>query len=201
MPNAFEEVQFPVDISYGSRGGPEYSTDIVEMFSGKEQRNINWSQARAKYTVSHGVKTPAQLDDLIIFFRARQGRAVGFRFKDWTDYQAIGQNLGTGTGAVTQFQLVKKYTSGSATIVRPILKPVNNGAMKIYLNAVLQGSGYTVNYTTGIVTFTVAPGAGVVVTADFEFDVPVRFDTDQLDPSIDDFGTRSWESITLVEVK
>lgn len=57
---SFEEIQFPADISYGARGGPEYSTDIVEMFSGKEQRNINWSQARARYTVSHGVKTPVQ---------------------------------------------------------------------------------------------------------------------------------------------
>jgi uncharacterized protein (TIGR02217 family) len=196
-----EEIQFPADISYGARGGPEFSTDIVELFSAKEQRNINWSQARARYSVSHGVKTPAQLDELIAFFRARQGRAIGFRFKDWTDYQAAGQNLGTGNGTVTQFQLVKKYTSGSVTVTRTISKPVNNGTLKIYLNAVLQGSGYSVNYTTGIVTFTVAPGAGVVVTADFEFDVPVRFDIDHLDPSIDDFGTRSWEGITLVELK
>lgn len=196
-----DEIQFPADISYGARGGPEFSTDIVEMFSGKEQRNINWSQSRARYSVSHGVKTPAQLDELIAFFRARQGRAIGFRFKDWTDYQAAGQNLGSGTGALTTFQLVKKYTSGTTTITRPISKPVNNGSLKIYLNAVLQGSGYSVNYTTGIVTFTVAPGAGVVVTADFEFDVPVRFDTDHLDPSIDDFGSRSWESITLIELK
>lgn len=198
---SFEEIQFPADISYGARGGPEYSTDIVEMFSGKEQRNINWSQARARYTVSHGVKTPVQLDELIAFFRARQGRAIGFRFKDWTDYQAAGQNLGTGNGSLTQFQLVKKYTSGTATVTRPILKPVNNGTLKVYLNAVLQSSGYTVNYTTGIITFSTPPGAGVVVTADFEFDVPVRFDTDHLDPSIDDFGSRSWESITLLELK
>jgi len=196
----FDEVQFPPDISYGAKGGPECSTDITEMFSGKEQRNINWSQPRAKYTVSHGVKTQAQLDDLIAFFRVRQGRAIGFRFKDWTDYQAFAQNLGTGNGVITQFQLVKKYTS-STTITRTILKPVNNGTLKIYLNAVLQSSGFTMDYTTGIVTFTTAPGAGVVVTADFEFDVPVRFDTDYLDPSIDDFGTRSWESITLVELK
>jgi hypothetical protein len=197
---AFDEVQFPPDISYGAKGGPEFSTDIVEMFSAKEQRNINWSQSRAKYSVSHGVKTPVQLDDLIAFFRVRQGRAIGFRFKDWTDYQALAQNLGTGNAVITQFQLVKKYTSIN-TVTRTILKPVNNGSLKIYLNAVLQSSGFTMDYTTGIVTFATAPGAGVVVTADFEFDVPVRFDTDYLDPSIDDFGTRSWESITLIELK
>lgn len=198
---SFIEVQFPSDISYGSRGGPEYSTDVTELVSGKEQRNSNWSQARARYSVAHGVKTPAQLDDLIAFFRARRGKAHGFRFKDWTDYQAAGQNLGTGNGVLTQFQLVKKYTSGAVTEVRTITKPVNNGTFKVYLNGVLQSSGFTLDYTTGIITFTVAPGNTVIVTADFEFDVPVRFDTDYLDPSIDDFGTRSWESITLIELK
>lgn len=197
---SFVEIQFPADISYGSSGGPTFSTDVIEAFSGFEQRNINWSAARARYNVAHGVKTQSQLDELIAFFRARQGKAIGFRFKDWTDYQAVAQNIGTGNGSQTVFQLTKKYTS-SVTVTRIIKKPVNNGALKIYLNAVLQSSGYTVNYTTGAVTFTTAPGSGVAVTADFEFDVPVRFDTDQLDAAIDDFGTRSWSDIPLVEVR
>ena len=197
---SFVEIQFPADISYGSSGGPTFSTDVIEAFSGFEQRNINWSAARARYNVAHGVKTQSQLDELIAFFRARQGKAIGFRFKDWMDYQAVAQNIGTGNGSQTVFQLTKKYTS-SVTVTRIIKKPVNNSALKIYLNAVLQSSGYTVNYTTGAVTFTTAPGSGVAVTADFEFDVPVRFDTDQLDAAIDDFGTRSWSDIPLVEVR
>ena len=197
---SFVEIQFPADISYGSSGGPTFSTDVIEAFSGFEQRNINWSAARARYNVAHGVKTQSQLDELIAFFRARQGKAIGFRFKDWTDYQAVSQNIGTGNGSQTVFQLTKKYTS-SVTVTRIIRKPVNNSALKIYLNAVLQSSGYTVNYTTGAVTFSTAPGSGVAVTADFEFDVPVRFDTDQLDAAIDDFGTRSWSDIPLVEVR
>lgn len=197
---SFVEIQFPADISYGSSGGPTFSTDVIEAFSGFEQRNINWSAARARYNVAHGVKTQSQLDELIAFFRARQGKAIGFRFKDWTDYQAVAQNIGTGNGSQTVFQLTKKYTS-SVTVTRIIKKPVNNSALKIYLNAVLQSSGYTVNYATGAVTFTTAPGSGVAVTADFEFDVPVRFDTDQLDAAIDDFGTRSWSDIPLVEVR
>lgn len=197
---SFVEIQFPADISYGSSGGPTFSTDVIEAFSGFEQRNINWSASRARYNVAHGVKTQSQLEELIAFFRARQGKAIGFRFKDWTDYQAVAQNIGTGNGSQTVFQLTKKYTS-SVTVTRIIKKPVNNSALKIYLNAVLQSSGYTVNYTTGAVTFTTAPGSGVAVTADFEFDVPVRFDTDQLDAAIDDFGTRSWSDIPLVEVR
>lgn len=95
---AFHEIRFPDDISYGSNGGPEFSTDIIITQGGFEQRNSNWANARAKYNVAHGVKTETQLAELIAFFRARKGRAHGFRFKDWTDYQITGQVIGTGNG-------------------------------------------------------------------------------------------------------
>ncbi len=197
---SFVEAQFPADISYGSSGGPEYSTDIVMTYGGHEQRNINWSQARARFNVAHGVKTKAQLDTLITFFRARKGRAIGFRFKDWTDYKASAQVLGTGNGTLTQFQLVKKYQSGATEELRTITKPVN-GTVKIYFNSALQNTGYTVNYTTGLVIFNTAPASGVVVTADYEFDVPVRFDTDRLSATLDAYGVHSWLDIPLIEVR
>lgn len=197
---SFIEIQFPADISYGSHGGPQYSTDVVENFAGYEQRNSNWSEGRAKYNVAHGVKTPEQLEELIAFFRARKGKAYGFRFKDWTDYQGINQLLGVGDGERVSFPLLKHYSSGGITEVRTITKPVD-GTVALYLDSILQTSGYTVNYSTGIVTFTSAPASGINITADFEFDVPVRFDTDELDASIDDFGTRSWTDIPLVEVR
>jgi uncharacterized protein (TIGR02217 family) len=197
---AFIETRFPTDIAYGSTGGPEYSTDIVITQSGHEQRNSNWSQARARYNVAHGVKTQAQLDALIAFFRARKGRADGFRFKDWTDYQAVGQSIGTGNGTATIFQLKKNYTSGGITQSRTITKPVT-GTVAIYLNGVLQVSGYTVNTTNGQVTFSSPPANTVAVTADFEFDVPVRFDTDRLSSTLDTYGSHSWHDIPLVEVR
>ncbi len=169
-------------------------------YGGHEQRNINWSQARARFNVAHGVKTKAQLDALIAFFRARKGRAIGFRFKDWTDYKASGQMLGTGNGALTQFQLVKTYASGATEELRIITKPVN-GTIKIYLNGALQSTGYTVNFTTGLVIFNSAPANGAVVTADYEFDVPVRFDTDRLSATLDAYGVHSWLDIPLIEVR
>ena len=176
---AFIEVRFPTDIAFGSAGGPEYSTDIVITQSGYEQRNANWSQARARYNVAQGVKTQAQLDALIAFFRTRKGRADGFRFKDWTDFQATAQAIGTGNGATTVFQLKKSYLSGSVTETRTITKPVA-GSVSIYLDGVLQnGADYTVNTTNGQITFDSAPENDVEVTADFQFDVPVRFDTDR----------------------
>lgn len=198
---AFIEVRFPSDIAYGSAGGPEYSTDIVITQSGYEQRNSNWSQARARFNVAHGVKTQAQLNTLIAFFRARKGRADGFRFKDWTDYQCSAQVIGTGDAIQTTFQLVKTYTSGATTETRTISKPVA-GTLSVYFNGTLQNAAnYTLNTSTGVITFTTAPASGVNITADFEFDLPVRFDTDRLAATLDSYGSYSWQDIPLIEIR
>lgn len=195
----FVETQFPTDISYGSSGGPEYATDVVVSSSGFERRNVNWEQARARYNVAHGVKTKAQLETLIAFFRARKGRAYGFRFKDWTDYQAT-ESLGVGDGVRTQFQLIKTYVNGATTETRTIQKPVV-GTVEVFKNASLQSSGMSVDHATGVVTFAVAPTAGQIISASFEFDVPVRFDTDRLSASLDAYGIHSWLDIPLIEVR
>jgi uncharacterized protein (TIGR02217 family) len=197
---SFVEIQFPADISYGSSGGPTFSTDVIEAFSGFEQRNINWSAARARYNVAHGVKTQSQLDELIAFFRARQGKAIGFRFKDWTDYQATTETLGTGDGVTNEFQLVKRYASGGATELRAITKPVS-GTVQVFRNAALVSSGVSVNTATGKVTFAAPPATGVVITSSFQFDVPVRFDTDRLAATLESYGVNSWLDIPLVEVR
>lgn len=197
---AFDEIQFPPDISYGSLGGPQFATSVAESASGHEVRNSAWSAGRARFNVSHGVKNPSQLAELIAFFRARKGRARGFRFKDWSDYQASGEVLGAGDGQAQDFQLIKTYTSGSGSEVRAITKPVS-GTPVVYLDGQVQGSGYSIDTTTGVVSFTSAPGPGVVVSADFEFDVPVRFDTDSLSLSLDDAGAGSWPEIPLVEIR
>ena len=197
---SFEEIRFPVDISYGSAGGPEYATDIVATSAGHEQRNINWADARLRYNIAYGVKTETQLASLIAFFRARKGRAIGFRFKDWTDYKATAVSLGAGTGSQTVFQARKLYSSGTATESRAIKKLVS-GSIAVYLNSVLQTSGYSVNANTGLITFTSPPGSGVQVSADFEFDVPVRFDTDRLSATLDAYGSRSVLDIPVVEVR
>ncbi len=198
---AFIEVRFPTDIAYGSSGGPEYSTDIIITQGGHEQRNINWSQARTRYNVAHGVKTQAQLDTLVAFFRARKGRADGFRFKDWTDFQAVGEAIGTGDDTTTVFQLQKQYTSGSTAETRTITKPVA-GSVTVYIDGIPEDPGnYSVNTENGEITFDTPPGDGEVITADFEFDVPARFDTDRLSASLDTYGSHSWGDIPIIEIR
>ena len=102
----------PPDIAYGAVGGPEYRTTVVVTASGREQRNSAWAQARGRWNVASGLKKREQVAELIAFFRARKGKAHGFRFKDWTDYQAPARRSAPAT-AHQSFQLVKRYPAGA----------------------------------------------------------------------------------------
>jgi uncharacterized protein (TIGR02217 family) len=194
---SFSEARFPTDIAYGMAGGPEYSTDVVIMASGFEQRNVNWQAARGRYNVAHGVKTEAQLTQIIAFFRAHRGKAIGFRFKDWTDYVGQGEVLGVGDGKTQDFQLIKHYAAGTAHTQRVIVKPAP-GTVKLALPPELR---FEVDYTSGMVHFVTPPPPELVIKADFEFDIPVRFDTDFLSSSLENYGSYGVQDIPLVEIK
>ena len=206
---AFHEVPFPDDISRGARGGPERRTQIVELASGDEERNASWANSRRRYDVAYGIRRADDLAAVVAFFEARNGRLHGFRFKDWGDHKSClpsgtpatsDQVIATGDGATTAFKLVKRYASGSQTWVRAITKPVA-GTVRIALGGVEQASGWSVDTTNGVITFATAPGSGVAVTAGFEFDVPVRFDTDVLDVTLDLERLGSITSIPLLEIR
>ena len=206
---AFHEARFPDNISRGARGGPERRTQIVQLASGDEERNASWANSRRRYDVAYGIRRADDLAAVVAFFEARNGRLHGFRYKDWADYksalpsQAItptDQQIGTGTGTQQTFQLAKRYTSGAQTWVRTITKPVA-GTVRVALGMVEQMSGWTVDTTTGVITFTVAPAGGVIVRAGFEFDVPVRFDSDTLDVTLDFERLGSITSIPLLEIR
>jgi len=208
----FHETQFPDDIAYGSQGGPGYNTNVIVTDSGAEERVARWSEARHQYDAAYGIRTLDQVQTIKKFYVARQGVANGFRFKDFADFTSAvnGRDahvntdveIGTGDASDTTFQLIKKYTDGPTTRNRTITKPVA-GTLVISFDDVSQPSGWTVSTTTGIVTFTSAPGAGVSVKAGFEFDVPVRFGEevdDVLQMTYDSFGSGSIPSIPLIEL-
>jgi len=208
----FHEVQFPTGISYGSSGGPGFNTSIVATDAGTEERVARWNYPRHSYDASYAIRSLADLNLVLEFYTARQGPAFGFRYKDWFDFTSAsdhrgahdGQDvvIGTGNASEQDFQLIKKYTSGTTTRNRTITKPVS-GTVRVTLDSVEQVSGWSVNTTSGIVTFTTAPGIGVEVTAGFEFDVPVRFG-EELDEvfaiNYQSFGHGSVPSIPLVEI-
>ncbi|SLN50898.1 hypothetical protein PSA7680_02634 [Pseudoruegeria aquimaris] len=206
---AFHEVRFPDDISRGARGGPERRTQIVELASGDEERNASWASSRRRYDVAYGIRRADDLAAVVAFFEARNGRLYGFRFKDWADFKsclpsqtpsATNQVIGTGDGTTTAFQLVKAYASGAQTWTRAITKPVA-GSVTVAIDGVEQATGWSIDTTTGLVTFDTAPASGAAITVGFEFDVPVRFDTDTLDVTLDIERLGSITSIPLLEIR
>ncbi len=205
----FHEVQLPQDISFGASGGPQFLTNVIEMASGYEQRNREWAEARNIYDIGMGLRSENDLGIMLSFFRARAGRAFGFRYKDWLDYKsnlpqqeitAIDQNLGVGDGVAVSFQLIKTYDSGGMSHIRDITKPVSDTVI-IAFDGVLQNAGWAVDNITGMVTFDVAPLIGVAITAGFEFDVPVRFAEDFLPITLESYQAGQIPSISLIEVK
>lgn len=201
----FVEIRFPTDISYGANGGAMFNTDIVTSYTGHEQRNINWDKARAKYSISLTNKMKTEIKDIIAFFYARRGKAIGFRFKDWLDYEVINQELAVGDGVKTQYQLMKVYDSGGIQYKRVITKPIRD-TMVIRFNDGLnleEDLDYTIDYATGIITFesNSIPTDNDLIIVSFEFDVPVRFDSDELNISTTDLNANTWSSIQLVELR
>lgn len=208
---AFHEVRFPTGISLNASGGPERRTDIVTLASGYEERNSPWADSRRRYNAGYGVRSLNDVHSVIGFFEARSGRLHGFRFKDFSDWKSVGpqsaitvsdQLIGVGNGVVLTFQLSKSYVSGAQSYQRIIRKPVL-GTVRVALNAVEQtlGSQFSVDSATGIISFVVAPGSGVSITAGFAFDVPVRFDSDFLDINQAAFNAGQIPAIPLLEVR
>jgi uncharacterized protein (TIGR02217 family) len=205
----FHEIQFPTAIAFHSSGGPERKTEIVTLGSGFEERNAVWTNSRRHYDVGYGVKTLDDLHAVIAFFEARLGRLYGFRFKDFADFKSCAPNdpvspldqaIGTGDGTATQFQLIKTYTSGPSNWVRTADKPVA-GTVRVAVAGVEQTSGLSIDNTTGLIVFDSAPAAAASVTAGFEFDTPVRFDTDSLSINLSNFAAGEIPSIPLVEIR
>jgi len=204
---AFHDIQFPEEISYGSRGGPKFKTTILGLASGYERRNQDWELVKSEYDVSHGIKEPEQMVELRDFFYGRRGSAHSFRFKDWGDYVIGGQVIGHGDGVNRVFQIVKSYEIGGPNQYdRIITKPVQGSLLSLLVDDVVsvEGVDFTIDYSTGIVTFAIdkAPAnAAAVLITEIEFDVHARFDTDHFDPEHDFFNIQSWQSIPVVEVK
>ncbi|MGB9154211.1 MAG: DUF2460 domain-containing protein [Alphaproteobacteria bacterium] len=206
---AFDEIELPLRVGFGSKGGPNFSTEIIVIDSGYERRNQNWAQARRVYDARSGVRSTADVATLLNFFHARAGRARGFRLKDWSDFSSASDNLSTpgfadqtiatGDGTTTIFQLVKNYSSGGITHVRVIAKPII-GSLVIGVNGAQMTSGWSVDTTTGLVTFATAPASGLAITAGFLFDVPVRFDADYLALSAENYIAYQAD-IPIVEVR
>ena len=208
---AFHEVNFPANLSFGSVGGPERRTEIVALTNGHEERRSPWAHSRRRYDAGMGLRALDDVAVLVAFFEARAGQLHGFRWKDWADYKSSApsakpgprdQVLGRGDGVRRDFALRKAYQSGPASYWRPIVKPVK-GTVQIAVGGVelREAADFNVDTATGIVSFSAPPEAGAEISAGFEFDVPVRFDTDRIAVSVASFQAGDLPQVPVIEVR
>ncbi len=212
---SFLDLAFPRDVASGVVGGPERRVDIVALASGDEERNARWKNSRRSYDAGFGIRSVDDLAAVIALFEETGGPLHSFRFRDWSDFSsaasagtapaATDQELGTGDGATSEFQLVKRY--GALTpYLREITKPVA-GTVLVALDGIPQAAGWSVDNLTGRVSFLSPPDPGVVITAGFLFDVPVRFDTQRIATDMAFFseeegrGVGTIPEIQLIEVR
>lgn len=194
MPQPFLDIAFPPFVARGASGGPTFATNVVTLASGAEQRNVLWANARGRWNISTGIRTRAQMLEVIAFFHVAKGRAFSFRFKDWNDFQAMDVSMLEITPTV--WQLVKRYNVGGFEHVRTITKPVA-GSVTIKIGGV-PIVPTEIDHQSGRITFASAPDTAP--TASFDFDVPVRFDTDALPVQANAFDQQIVAQIDLVEV-
>lgn len=203
----FHDVRFPATISFGSSGGVERRTEIVELVNGFEERNSPWARSRRRYDAGLGVRSFDDLAEVLAFFEARHGRLYAFRWKDWLDHKSTAPSAGvTPTdqaleGAGTTWQLVRRYGDAEGSYTRQITHPIA-GTVRVAVGGteLSEGADFGVDPATGQVTLAQDPG-GQEVTAGFEFDVPVRFDTDMIEANLAAFEAGEIPSIPIVEVR
>jgi uncharacterized protein (TIGR02217 family) len=197
----------------GAVGGPVRKTEIVTLVSGHEKRNAKWANSRRNYNAGFGVKSIGDLQVVIAFFEERRGQLYGFRFRDPLDFTsckpslspaATDQKLGIGNDTTTIFQLIKNYGSTQTVYSRIIQKPVAS-SLVVAVDALIKtiDVDFTLDDTTGQITFLpgAIPTSGEQITAGFEFDVPVRFDTDEIAINLSAFQAGEIPSIPMIEIK
>jgi len=151
------------------------------------------------------------------------GSAYGFRLRNQFDFFTQGEVLGNGDGSTHDFKLTKKYQRPGTTghpYFRRVVKPVVSTNLSVdsvtlhepdgttarvievpfavYLAGTPQVSGFTISNTTGILHFTTAPGIGVEVKVDYQFDVPARFLVNRPDMKADFPG--EVQGMTICEI-
>lgn len=196
---SFLEIRFPESIAFNSSSILEFNTTIIKAKNGYEQRNINWNSNKMKFNIINGIKTKTELDELITFFRNVKGAGYGFRFKDFTDYQAENQYIGVGDGETKEFQLIKAYrVSDNIVYYRKITKPVIS-TVRVFINDI-ESKDFNIDLTTGLITLNTAPEIDSTIKASFEFDVPVRFENDIMEITMNSINSGNVKEIILAEI-
>jgi uncharacterized protein (TIGR02217 family) len=165
---------------------PRWQSTDIRTKSGARQTNAEWSDQLRLYNITPGIRTLSDFNAVLRHHNAMRGMVHAFPLTDRTLYKvSVAEAFGTGDGSTTAFQLKIDEGNAANSYIREIYKP-KSGTLAIYKNALLQTvtTHYTVDYATGIVTFTSAPANGLSLTWTGEFYIPVHYLTDEIDASL-----------------
>lgn len=224
MADRFVDIYAPSSIKgYPCVSTPRWNTTMTGADSGDEVANQNWANPLYRFTLPDAIRDHTAIEALKDHWMVMRGPFHLWPFRDPLDFASVplecanvvpaisgaDQALGVGDGVETQFQLRKVYQVGSQSYSRRIYLPVTssvvlemNGLDPTTPNPTLPGGPYsfTVDRTTGVVTFTAPPVAGVVLTAGFLFDVAVRFEADDsFDGVVQSYQVSGNGQLTLLE--
>lgn len=167
-------------IALGFRANPMWKTTVVQAANGREVRNSAWSEAQMRYNFSYNNMDIADARALVAFFHGRRGRQRAFLLKAYDDFMLENEIIGTGNGVQTAFQAIKTYDTLNPWV--RTIRYIKSGSLVVTVD----GTPVTVSsYTAGLITLASPPAGSTTVRASCEFYVPVRFDVDEFDVSVD----------------
>ena len=206
----FHEIRFPANLSFGSVGGPERRTEVVTLANGFEERNTPWAHSRRRYDAGLGMRSLDDIETLIAFLRGAARAVARLPLEGLVGLQELRALARAGfprlrdragDGQTRDFPIVKLYRSGDQLCAPDRQAGRGQRAGRGRWQRLVAGAHFEADATTGTITFTDAPAPGAEVSAGFEFDVPVRFDTDSIQTSVASFKAGDAPSVPVVEIR
>lgn len=206
----FEDEVFDVRSDWGFESVPVFNVTISRFMSGLERRNRNWERPIHRLNVTIGAdggRLDEDIQEVQEWFMAMGGPETGFRTRDWTDFKSCRVHLEpsaidmpTVTLTSTTFQLIKTYTKGTRVQLREIYKPENSVdyPLMVSVGGVEVFVGWTIDETSGVLTFGAPPGG--VVKWGGAFYLPVRFESQGLNKQAVFFQHQS-ATFSLLELR
>ena len=170
MTFGFHDVSMPYVIANRFSGGDEFRTEIQVAGAGFEYRDAKWSESRGRWDFTSVNLDEDEMNLLTRFYRARGGRTYSWRHKDWNEYTALDDVIGTADGDTEMFELFHETTDGlilsTYRVPLPVVSPVIT-PFKLYEDSVEKVGGFTVDYRNGRITYdSVTTKTGTDIFAD-----------------------------------
>lgn len=229
--SGFRDIRLPVGVKgYPTSGAARFSTTITAVSSGAEHRNQNWQHPLFRFNLAEAVRDQETFEAAQRHWMAMRGPFYTFPFLDPLDFASAplpapnfappisGTDIEIGVGdfATREFRLIKKYTVAgsldeetySRRITLPILETVVvliDGLDPATDNPVTMPGGpysYEVSRPGGVISFNKPLDGGLVVTAGFLFEVPVRFEADDtFEGVVRNYRVAGFADIVLLETR